>query len=138
MVQPPRDHPVEQRLPSLGGLVGENHGADTVLAEHAAAFGEGVAHRVLEERSVLDATAARLGLVLHRLAGLGRERVVSIELVAQQRMVRQRPFEPDKEEIGEVRVGNGVVIRRVGKPDTGGSVGQRMIRGIGRLNLASR
>ena len=60
----------------------EDDRADTVLGQHPAAFGEGAAHDVLEKRSVLDATVTLLGLVLHRFAILGRERIVRIERVA--------------------------------------------------------
>ena len=87
-----------------------------------AALGEGVAHDLLEERAVLDAAFAFPGLVLHRLAGLGRERVVGIEGIAQQRMIGQRPFQPDEEEIGKVRIGNRVVIGWIGEPDSSGFV----------------
>ena len=83
------DHAGEQRLPAFGGLVGKDHGTD----RHPRAARGGPRRRrapmtVLEERAVLDAAVAGPGLVLNRLAILGRQRVVGVEGIAQQRMIR--------------------------------------------------
>jgi len=44
--------------------------------------------------------------------------------------------EPDEKEVGEVCIGNRVVVGRVGEPDAGGLIGQGMVGGVGGLCLA--
>ena len=51
-------------------------------------------------------------------------------------MIRQCTLEPDEEEIGEVRIGDRVVVGWIGEPDIGGFVGQGTGCGIGGLNLS--
>ena len=118
------DHAGEQRLPAFRGLVGEDDAADAVFAQDAPAFGERLGHRLLEERAVLGPAVDVLRLVLHSFASLRRERVRRIERVAQERMAGQRALQPDEEEVGQVGVGNRVVVRRVGEPDVRGLVWQ--------------
>ena len=59
--------------------MGEDDEPTPSSPNYTTAFGEGGAHRVLEERPILDATVAFPGLVLHRFASLGRKRIVRIE-----------------------------------------------------------
>ena len=131
IVQPPRIMPDKERLPALGGLVGEDDRADAVLAQHAAALGEGSGHRLPRTMPSILRTAIDVSwLVLDRLSILGREWVRRIKRIAQERMARQRALEPDKEEVGEIGVGNGVVVRRIGEPDARGLVGQRVLGSV--------
>jgi len=116
--------------------VGEDHGADAIFTQHAPALGEGLGHRLLEPGAVLRAAVVLLGLVLHRLAPLGRERIRRIEGVAQQRMPRQRALQPHEEEVREVGVGHRVVVGRVGEPDLRRLVGERVLGSVGGMDVA--
>jgi len=49
------------------------------------------------------------------------------------RMVWQRTLQPNEEEICQMGIWNGIVVRRVGEPDADGFVGQRVGDGIGGL-----
>ena len=65
------DHAGKQCLPSLGGLVREDDGANAVRMQDAAAFGKRRGHRLLEPLTILGTTVDLLGFVLHRFGSLG-------------------------------------------------------------------
>jgi hypothetical protein len=117
--------------------VGEDDGADAVLAQHPPAFGEGFGHAIVVERRGSYPVAFRSRAVDDDLTRLGRERVRRIERIPQQRMPRQRPLEPDKEEIRAMGVVNRVVVGRVGEPDLRRLVGQRVLGRVGLLDLTA-
>jgi hypothetical protein len=117
--------------------VGEDHGTHAIAAQHPPAFGEGAGHGIFVEGLVLGPTVLGCGtLVLHRLARLWHKLVRGIERIAQQRMARQRPLEPDKEKVRQVGIGHRIIVGRVGEPDRGRVVGQRVLCGVGELDLA--
>ena len=132
------DQAREQRLPALGGLVGEAYRAHTVLAQNAVALGESACHGLFVERLVLwPAIFSLLAFVLRRFGRLGDERLGRVESVAQERMTGQRALEPDEEEIRPVREGHSVAIGRVGEPNRGRGIAQRMLCGVGGLHRSA-
>ena len=74
-----------------------------------------------------------LSLVLHCLGCLGREGVRWIERIFQERVIRQRPLKPDKEEVREIRIRNSIVVGRIGEPDASGLVRKRVVGSISNL-----
>ncbi len=127
------DNPREQRFPSFGGLVREDDRTNSIFVQHPPTFCECASHHLLKPLAILGPTFDLLGLVLHRLGRLGRERISWIERVTQQRVVGQRALEPDQKEIGKIGVGNGVVVRRIREPGTGGLVGKWVGSRVGML-----
>ena len=53
-------------------------------------------------------------------------------------MLWEHALEPDEEEVGQVRVGNRIIVRRISEPDGRGLVGQRMRGGVGSLDVPDR
>ena len=120
------DHAREERLPALGGLVGEDDAADAISCRTRAPLGERLAPS--PPRRTLDpwAPIARVSVSSCTPRALRRQQIRRIEGISEQRMFGQRSLEPDEEEVGEVGVGNRVVVRRIGEPDMPQSRRQRM------------
>ena len=64
-----RNQSGEKRLPSLGGLVCENHRADAFFRQYSSSFCEGIAHRPLEPTAILRPRIYDFGLILNGLGG---------------------------------------------------------------------
>ena len=108
--------------------------------QDAAAFGEGSCHRLLEPGSVLRPAFIRVSFrpVLLReswaTAGLAASNGSRSKGWSGNTRLSQT-----RKKVGEVGIGNRIVVGRVGEPDPGGLVGEWVVGGVvGRLNLATR
>lgn len=118
--------------------MGEDNRAHTVLAKDTPAFDEGAVHCVLVPlRRLLRSAVQMILLIPNGLTSFGRERVSFVQGIAKKWMLWEHALEPDEEEVGQVRVGNRVIVRRIREPDRRGLVGQRMLGGVGGLDLPS-
>ena len=61
----------------------------------------------------------KFGFVLYDFGVFGCQWIGGIRGIAEERMVWERALEPDEEEVGEIRVRDGVVVGWAGEPDIG-------------------
>ncbi|GIV02398.1 MAG: hypothetical protein KatS3mg082_3030 [Nitrospiraceae bacterium] len=115
----------------------EDDGGDAVLAQDAAPLGERRGHRLLEPLAIFDPAVVFLVLVLDRFALLRRERISSGSKGSRKSGWPGRArLSQTKKKSDRSAYGDGVVVGRVGEPDVRRLVGERVLGGVGRLDLA--
>jgi hypothetical protein len=80
----------------------------------------------------------KFGFVLYDFGVFGCQWIGGIGGIAEERMVRERPLEPDEEEVGEIRVRDGVVVWWISEPNAGSGGLKPPGTSVASINATSR